>query len=135
MKLITRQSLAREAAQRFFARVLKPARSANAAHPHLASDTYWKKRTNEAERIYRELSRLGIDPDPDEVDALFFSNHKNYRCRVPRCDECGVSADAVILFGKEEPDYGYGVQTTFVCFDCVHTAHDYFVEHNLTTNP
>jgi len=116
VKLITRQTVANELADRF---------------------KEWEKQQTTYIPILRgrglgmpveELNKLGPNPDPDACDAVIRQQIDMHKwpsgktptwTDVPTCDECGQSKDAVVRVG-EEPDYESS--TAFVCRDCLSEA-------------
>jgi hypothetical protein len=93
MELITRQTLAAGAAERWIAQ-------------------YQGDREGKAAAI----RSLGESPDPDAVDAIIGNNSWTM---VPQCYECRKRPASVVWIG-EEPDYESS--TTWVCEDCLKKA-------------
>ena len=93
MELITRQTLAAEAAERWIAQ-------------------YQGDREGKAAAI----RSLGEAPDPDAVDAIIGNGSWT---SVPECNECKTDVEAVIRIG-DEPDYESS--TAWVCEDCLKKA-------------
>ena len=100
MEVITRQSLANNAAKRW-------------------AEQYRSDRHNQDKKIIGMLlAELGEHPDPDKVDEIIGNSSWT---RVPWCRECG-SCDsdkeysAVIMAGDEP---GYDALYTYLCIDCM----------------
>jgi len=93
MELITRQTLAAEAADRWVAQ-------------------YQGDREGKAAAI----RSLGEAPDPDAVDAIIGNGSWT---SVPECNECKTDVEAVVRIG-DEPDYESS--TAWVCEDCLKKA-------------
>lgn len=99
MILITRQSMANQAAQRW--RRQYPAGSGEPAT-----------------EIYYKLLALGATPNPDDVDRII----GNRSWTEPGyCSECDMGAAALVMVGQE-PDYESS--TAYLCRECLAKAKD-----------
>lgn len=98
MKLITRQSQANSAAERW--RRQYPAGQCSA----------------DREEIYRQLCLLGAAPDPDEVDRIIGNPSWT---ETGTCDECGKEGGDRVEVGEEQD---YESRTACLCRECVHRA-------------
>ena len=97
MKLITRQSLANEAAAGW-------------------EKTYGKGQYGEDNANKTTLLKaLGATPDPDEIDRIIGNDSWTRR----DCDECKQDVPAVVQLG-EEPDYE--TATACICLKCLKKA-------------
>lgn len=101
MKVITRESLARSAAERW-ARQYRMDREATSEHD---------LRTHE---IGYRLRGLGPNPEPDDVDRVIGNGSWT---RPPSCNECGTDAQGLVVRVGEEPDYESS--TAHLCLRCV----------------
>lgn len=93
MKLITRNTLAAEAASKW-------------------QSQYGGDRDGKSAAI----RLLGDKPDPDAVDAIIGNDSWT---RVPCCDECGLSAVSVVEIGEE---LDYESATAQICANCLRSA-------------
>jgi len=66
--------------------------------------------------IRNKLMALGSNPNPDDIDEVI--GNKSWT-RVPDCDECGATVDAVVEVG-ETPDYESS--TANICKGCLFKA-------------
>lgn len=97
MKLITRQSLANQAAERW-----------------LRQYTYRDGDVEPGRKdVYERLLALGETPEPNSVDSVIGNNSWT---KPNDCSECGMNFDVVVELG-EEP--GYESSTVWLCFDCL----------------
>lgn len=105
MKLITRQSLANEAAERWKGNYYCP-------------DRGWLGYGIDSYAVYSHLLALGENPDPDRVDAVIGNGSWTEK---PSCDECGQQVAAVAEVGQP-PDYESA--TARLCYSCASRAHE-----------
>jgi hypothetical protein len=105
MKLITRQTLAAEVAQRWKSRYYNPRDGA----------WYTYAGGNVAEK-YEALLALGSSPLPEDVDKVIGNDSWTIE---PRCHECGANGGPVVQLG-EEPDYESS--TACICPSCLNKA-------------
>ena len=91
MELVTRQTRARKAAER------------------------WKiqYRSGENDVRYNKLLSLGDNPNPDDVDRIIGNTSWT---SVPQCNECWAHTDMVIMIGEELDHDSY---TAYVCKECL----------------
>jgi len=103
MDLITRQSRAAEAAQRW-------------KNSYYLSDGRWSElRSGNSKVVYANLVSLGNNPSPDSVDSAI----GNASWTRVHCDECNQDVDAVVQLG-EAPDFES--HTACVCPQCLAKA-------------
>lgn len=95
MRLITRQSLANEAAVRW-------------------GNQYPIERWPDKQHILIDLLALGPSPNPDDVDQVI----GNTSWTRVECHECGADADVIEL--SQEPDYES--YTACICKECLSKA-------------
>jgi hypothetical protein len=98
VKVITRQTLANEALQKWVRQY-----HASPGEPHYS----W------ANPIKERLMALGPSPEPDAVDAAVQNGSWT---QVPACDECGGQPEIAVCVGQE-PDYDS--RTAFLCRACL----------------
>ena len=100
MKLITRQTLANEAAERY-----------RASYQHTS---YWGAPWNR-ENKHAELVALGDTPNPDDVDRIMGNNSWT---AVPACSCCGKEG-LEQLVGMQDYNDEPGATIGTVCPDCL----------------
>ena len=66
-------------------------------------------------KIGKELDRLGVNPDPDEVDRII----GNSSWTRTSCDECGDENIPVVFMGK---DIDFESRYTYTCLTCLNNA-------------
>ena len=98
MKIITRQSLANTAANRWAVQ-------------------YSSSMNQDRAQTLEDLRDLGPTPDPDSVDAII----GNSSWTTTRCDECGTKNIPVVELG-DDPDYPDTSSTICVCLSCLNSA-------------
>jgi len=91
MELVTRQTRARKAAERWKIQYL----------------------SGENDVRYNKLLSLGDNPNPDDVDSIIGTTSWT---SVPQCNECGAHTDMVIMIGEE---LGHDSYTAHVCCRCL----------------
>lgn len=98
-RIITRQSLARAAAERWKAQ-------------------YFVGRWREENhlRIHSMLIALGSDPNPDDVDMIIGNTSWT---RPGACDNCGAESSALYMIGQP---LDYESHTASVCITCLRAA-------------
>lgn len=103
MKLITRQSLATEVAQRW-------------KEQYFSSTHGWSELfLRNARDIHIKLKSLGPTPNPDDVDSAIGTSGWT----TLRCDECREIVERAVQLGQE-PDYESS--TAIVCQECITRA-------------
>ena len=102
MELITRQTRANQAAQRWHRQY----------GPRFPESTAF----GDTEVIYQRLVALGPTPNPDDVDRIIGNDSWT---RLGECDECDQQKSVLVQVG-EEPDYES--HTATICVDCLQAA-------------
>lgn len=103
MKLITPQSLAATAADRWKANYFR-------------GGEWGEVCLGDSREIYEALAALGESPDPDDVDRII-GNHSWTR---RNCNECGSYERQPVVEVGQEPDYESS--TAWLCFECLTRA-------------
>ena len=114
MKLITRQSLANEAAE-LWARQYPPVDLQAEIHD---PQTIPKRRewAQKMRGIFYDLQALGPTPNPDAVDTII--GNKTWT-QMPVCSECGSTRQRIMRF-VENVDHDADV--IYLCKSCLETA-------------
>lgn len=106
MKIITRESTAAEAAERWKGQYSRGGQWG----------TVYIGEPRDTREIYEALVALGPSPDPDAVNELIGNTSW---ASPPQCDECNKAAECIVQLG-EEPDYESS--TANICPDCLSKA-------------
>jgi len=111
MEIITRQLLANTAKERW-----------RQSYYNEPAQTWGSLLESSSEKVYEGLTKLGENPNPDDVDRVIGNTSWT---EVPRCDECKEHKGVVIMLG-EEPDYESN--TANICEDCINKANSFLTE-------
>lgn len=105
MKLITRQDLANDVAERWRKQY------------QLTDGTWWRIFTGDAKSYFNKLIDLGPNPKPDDVENIISG------WTILRCDECNQHVEEVVQLGAE-PDYESA--TASICRKCIRFASELY---------
>ncbi|MCP4475433.1 MAG: hypothetical protein GY821_12875 [Gammaproteobacteria bacterium] len=95
MKLVTREILAADAADRWSAQKVRVGSILRISYDRQEAVSISKKN----KEVLEKLRALGDNPDPDDVDKVLGSSSWT---RVGLCDECGKEVKELVQIGQEQ---------------------------------